>query len=282
MFARLSNPGKAAVFYGVAFVLVVAVALADIPDEPTLLLATFMPAVAVVLTLLVFTRDGYRREGWAGLGLGRAALFRWPAALLAPLILMGGAYGVAWGSGALAPVDGLNGTKVLEAVTDALLSVAVGTVTFQLGEELGWSGYLLPRLEALGQLWASALRGLLHALWHFPLIFLTGAYLAEGDRALTLPLYVVTLTCAGFAYGYLRFSSASVWPPTIAHAAFNTFAGAFGALTAPADPATVAHLVGEGGLLTAIGSALLAVWAVWRLRAYNRARTAPKVDPYRP
>jgi membrane protease YdiL (CAAX protease family) len=171
------------------------------------------------------------------------------------------------GTRALALADGLDSETLINVVIDTLVGIAVATATYALGEELGWSGYLLPRLEVLGQERAMGMRGLMHALWHFPLIFLTATYLTEGNRFITVPLFVVTLTGAGFAYGYFRFSTGSVWPGTIAHAAFNALSSAFAGLSDPSSPVTAAYLMGEGGVLMAAGSLVIAAWAVWRLRA---------------
>jgi membrane protease YdiL (CAAX protease family) len=267
MFKHLTERAKATVFYAIALVLALVVAIAPIPDDPKPLLTMFVPAIAVLVMLLVVTRDGYSRAGWADLGLHRPGWRRWPMALLAPLLLVGAAYVVAWGSGALALAAGIGGQTLFGVVVDVLLGIAIGTATYTLGEELGWSGYLLPRLSVLGQERASGLRGVMHALWHFPLIFLTSTYLAEGNRLITVPLFVITLTGAGFAYGYLRFSTDSVWPGTIAHAAFNTMASAFAGLTDPSTPEKQAYLVGEGGILMAAGALVLAAWSVKRMYA---------------
>ncbi|MCJ2165041.1 MULTISPECIES: CPBP family intramembrane glutamic endopeptidase [unclassified Pseudodesulfovibrio] len=54
------------------------------------------------------------------------------------------------------------------------LSVVLGPLinfTFGLGEELGWRGFLLPRLMPLGKPTAYVLLGLLWGLWHAPLIY---------------------------------------------------------------------------------------------------------------
>jgi membrane protease YdiL (CAAX protease family) len=121
-------------------------------------------------------------------------------------------------------------------------------------------------------------RGLLHAVWHFPLIFLTTAYLIHANRMLTVPLFMVTLTCAGFAYAYFRFSTGSVWPGTLAHATFNIGSAAFDGLTDQSNPGAMAYLVREGGILIALGAIVLAVWAVWRMQAYSLLLRSPDAD----
>ncbi len=61
-----------------------------------------------------------------------------------------------------------------------------------LGEEIGWRGFALPRLqENLGSLGGSIANGILWALWHLPLFFMPGSS-QYGD---SLFLYIYLLTC---------------------------------------------------------------------------------------
>jgi len=102
-------------------------------------------------------------------------------------------------------------------------------------EEIGWRGYLLPHLLPLGPMRAMLLSGLLHGLWHLPLLLLTPFYHASGNRLLVVGLFLLTLTVAGLLYGYLRLTSGSVWPVALAHGALNTFWIQFSALMARCD-----------------------------------------------
>jgi hypothetical protein len=99
MFTRLSELGKAMIFYAIVFVLVVGVAFAPSDGHMLLLVAMFMPTIAVLLMLLVVTRDGFSKTGWASLGLQRAGLKGWPLAVLAPLAVLGIANAVVWNTG---------------------------------------------------------------------------------------------------------------------------------------------------------------------------------------
>jgi hypothetical protein len=109
------------------------------------------------------------------------------------------------------------------------------------------------------------LSGLLHGLWHLPLMLLTPFYHADGNRFIVVGLFLLTLTVAGLLYGYLRLTSGSVWSVTLAHGALNTFWGQFSMLTvAASSPLLLEYLSGESGLLTLIGAALLACWLAYR------------------
>jgi membrane protease YdiL (CAAX protease family) len=134
------------------------------------------------------------------------------------------------------------------------------TLVFVLGEEIGWRGYLLPHLSGLGRRRALLLSGLLHGIWHLPVLLLTPYYHHTGTPLLVVPLFLAGLTCTGVFYGQLRLMTASVWPATIAHTAGNSLSTAFTALTVTAAPLVLEYLVGESGIFTVIGLAVVAAW----------------------
>jgi membrane protease YdiL (CAAX protease family) len=93
-----------------------------------------------------------------------------------------------------------------------------------LGEELGWRGWLLPRLMRLGTVPALLLSGVIWGLWHAPLILLGYNYpAAPGWLGLTMMVGMCILV--GAVFGWLRLRSESVWPAALAHGAFNAAAG---------------------------------------------------------
>ena len=94
-------------------------------------------------------------------------------------MLCAGAYGtaVALGVGRL-DVDIANATPTW--AIDLVLAAVIGTV-FILGEEIGWRGYLLPRMQQLtSKRRAAVLTGFVHGLFHLPLILLATTYNTEG------------------------------------------------------------------------------------------------------
>ena len=73
-----------------------------------------------------------------------------------------------------------------------LPTAAIGIVYPGLGEEPGWRGFALPRLQNLhGPLMASLILGVLHGLWHLPAYFIPGA-IQDGPFQL---IVFVTNTC---------------------------------------------------------------------------------------
>jgi hypothetical protein len=79
-------------------------------------------------------------------------------------------------------------------------------------------------------------------------------------------------------YGYLRLSSASVWPAAPAYGAINTFVVVFGSITvAIGSPDLLEYWAGESGVLNLIGITLLASWLLYRLnRQPSDRQTAAK------
>jgi len=68
MFRNLTDRAKAAVFYALALTMALALAV------PAPMFGELTPLIAVLLMLLVVTRDGYTRSGWAALGLDRKSV----------------------------------------------------------------------------------------------------------------------------------------------------------------------------------------------------------------
>jgi membrane protease YdiL (CAAX protease family) len=195
------------------------------------------------------------------------------------LLVLGGAYGVAWSIGVGQPsVPG--GQELLALPLKLLISIAIGALLGALGEEVGWRGYLLPHLMPLGRTRALLVSGFLHGVWHLPVMLLTPFYHSLGNRFIVVPLFLLSITAAGVFYGYLRLTSNSVWPAAIAHRAVNSFWDQFATLTIPVSPLALEYLAGESGVFTLIGIMLVAGWLVYRLDQQGRAApVAPAPAP---
>jgi membrane protease YdiL (CAAX protease family) len=128
-------------------------------------------------------------EGWAGLRrLGRRLVAwrgrrrAWAFALLVPpLLLVVAAPLSAWGSGSFG--GGLDWSAFGTSTEFASLPLAVwwlvNLVFYGVGEELGWRGFLQPRLERRHSIVVAAgLVSLPWALWHIPLFGITPSYRA--------------------------------------------------------------------------------------------------------
>lgn len=97
-----------------------------------------------------------------------------------------------------------------------------------LGEEIGWRGFLLPKLEPLGRVKASIISGMIWALWHTPMILLLG--FTYGKQAWPgVLLHFLLVTSLGIWMGHVWFKTRSTLLSGFIHAVFN--ANAYGIWT---------------------------------------------------
>lgn len=101
------------------------------------------------------------------------------------------------------------------------LTLGLQLITGAVGEELGWRGYLLPRLGArIGAISAAVVMGTLWAAWHLPAFFTPGM----PHQALPIPMvsFLVAIACFGVFLAMLfDASDASVLPTMLAHLSLN-------------------------------------------------------------
>lgn len=203
-----------------------------VQKQPPMLdrLLMLCPGVAALATC------GLHRLPLATLG------WRWPATrwlmfgYVVPPLYAFPVYAAAWSfiAGSLMPHTFVNATAAqyeLESQPDlatALVGVpllatvgVVATVTWALGEELGWRGFLLPRLtEHFGFTGAALASGLIWAVWHYPAL-LWGNYNAGTNPVYAIACFSCMVVAMSFVLGWLRLHSASVWPCALLHASHN-------------------------------------------------------------
>ncbi len=100
----------------------------------------------------------------------------------------------------------------------ATLSIVIGYVG-ALGEEIGWRGYLLPKLVQAGVRFPILVVGLIWAAWHVPFVLLT----FQHQRYITAALYSLACVAVGVFISWLRLASGSVWVAAMAHTSYNSF-----------------------------------------------------------
>src|SRR5215207_7866109 len=281
MFMRLTDTSKATIFTVLVLFMALAIALSFkagvlTSEGPVIALYMCTPALAALVMLLVITRDGSSREGWAGLGLHRFGLSVWWIAIGVVFLTSLAASAIVWATplaSFVVPEGGLG-----DPLLQFLIAVVFMTLTFSLGEELGWRGYLLPQLLSVGRTRALVLVGLIWAAWHMPLIFLTPLYHSGGNRLIVLPLFVATIVAGSFFFGYLRIWTGSVWPASIAHSSHNVAWGTLAAFTVTSNPVVVnEYLVGDNGILILVGTAIAAIWLSRKVsRTLGSSPTLPR------
>jgi hypothetical protein len=133
-----------------------------------------------------------------------------------------------------------------------------------LGEQIGWSGFLSPRLaERYGFTRAAFITGAVWATWHFPTLFF-----ADYDSAspVWLPCFVIELLGLSVIMLWLRLRSGSVWTGALVPASINLWNQEFFTpLTAPRGAITN-YTIDESGFMLPIVISITA-YLFWRQRA---------------
>lgn len=127
-----------------------------------------------------------------------------------------------------APADKSWGTVTHSALVfriafNAIIGVVVVSV-MAFFEEVGWRGWLLPRLSvSVGARSAVVVTSAIWALWHLPFIF-SGILKMDGVTTLTtLAVAPFGTFAAGLFIGWLWLRSKSIWIVSIAHGALNNW-----------------------------------------------------------
>ena len=237
----MSRPLREATTYlALAFSLAIGIAVAMPHAGINALLSAFAPITALVVITFTATPRGKRRALWGEFGLNRSGKHMWAFALIVPMLLAGSAYGAALvlDVADLRDID-FTSSGVAAWSLNLMSTLAFMTVLF-LAEELGWRGYLLPRIQQLTSRRRAALvTGFVHGCFHLPLILIATTYDEHGSRWLVAPVVVATITMGGVFYAYLWDRTNSVWPVAMAHGAVNTaFALGAGAVVATSSRPT--------------------------------------------
>lgn len=136
------------------------------------------------------------------------------------------------------------------------LNIAIGSLINTLpalGEEIGWRGYLFPRLrDRLGATGAVLASGVVWGLWHAPVILLGYNYPSNP----VLGLFMMCIACIGLGalLAWVSQRGGSVWPAALGHGTYNAAVGGFmvlfGDASFPVDTLS-GSVMGWGG------------WPVW-------------------
>ena len=263
----MENSRKAFIFYGITLALAVAVTFV-VPwiGQASLVVTMLTPTVATIIMLAFIAPEGGFRKALSLLGLDRAGFKGWPLAIGGPIALHLVSFLVLSVAGlavfAAPQITGSAGFAILKIST----GLAVGTF-FALCEETGWRGYMLPRLLGRGVVPAMLLVGLLHGVWHLPLMLTTDYYHNSGNPLLVVPLFLVTLTLAGVFYGFLRLWTGSVWPVAIAHAVVNMAWEIMTEMTQIKSALVLEYVGGESGVVMIAGLLIFSFFIIRHMKS---------------
>lgn len=212
----------------------------------------WMPALAAIVTSLIFFRT-IKDFGWRP-GKAKYLLIAYFLPIVVSLI----SYGIFW-------IFGL-GTFNGNVPSNLIFLIVIGTVSgiiSALGEEIGWRGFLVPKLAKLTTFtWISVISGIIWALWHFP-IMIFSTYNSGTPLWWSLPIFFISVIGISFIFTWLTLKSGSLWPAVLLHASDNLFnQNIFGPL---ASGKLALWLVGETGLIMLILTLVFA-FIFWKLR----------------
>lgn len=249
----MENSRKAFVFYAITLMLAVAVAFA-VPwiGEASLPITMLTPTIAVAIMLVLIAPEVGFRSILAMLGLDRGGFKGWPLAIAGPAVI----HLVGLVILAFAGLTALAAPQLAGSMGHAIFKISAGLVIgtmFALGEEIGWRGYMLPRLLSRGAVPAMLLVGFLHGVWHLPLMLTTDYYHNSGNPLFIVPLFLITLVLAGVFYGFLRLWTGSIWPVAIAHAAANMAWEIMNEMVQTKSPLVLEYAGGESGVIMIAG-----------------------------
>lgn len=171
--SRFINKYAIASFYILSLILgagtVYLVVLQVLPAGLTMIAALSASLSAIIITAIAEGKDGLKKL-FSRLLIWRTGIGYWAFALfiLPPTILLGLFLNPIFGGESI----DLSNMQPLYTIVPMLIMFFI---TAGLGEEIGWTGFLTPRLQArYNALVSSIIRGVMWGLWHFPLFIFTG------------------------------------------------------------------------------------------------------------
>ncbi len=226
------------------------------------------PAIAAFLTVYI------RRLDVQSLGLawgsGRYALLGYALPLAYGLI----AYVLVWSLGggafpnpaAISAISAHLGWRLTEpglfvAAYFPLIATTgmISSLAHALGEEIGWRGFLAPRMVGrFGFTTGSILTGLIWTAWHFP-ILLFADYNSGTPWWFSMPCFAVMVVSISIILTWLRLRSNSVWPCAIFHASHNLFIQAFFTPLTGARGSITPYLIDEFGIAVPCVAVIFAI-----------------------
>jgi len=145
--------------------------------------------------------------------------------LAVPIAVYGTAYAIASAAGLAhwSPGGGhwTTGSQIATNVVANLSILGVfGTLT-ALGEEIGWRGYLQPRLDAAGVRYSVVLVSIAQLIYHAPVMAGAG-YVNAGGFFTSAMLFAAMDLPLTFLWAFESYRARSLWPAVFFHSFHNT------------------------------------------------------------
>jgi CAAX protease family protein len=257
---KLDRSGQAALF--AVFVLGLGLATASL-GEPFVEPYGWIPLLAAVAVVVV-AGEARSSVAWGAFAVRNLGLPAWVPAVAIPSIVLTAGYLAVWAFTGVQLGLGTTSLPVFAVVSIAVVALASVEA---IGEELGWRGFLLPRLVHLGRVRAGLVSGLLWAAWHVPLIYIAAAYHGGASPLFMVP-FTITIVAMSLIANELRVASGSSWPAVVFHGAHNGIWFQLSTLVV-GNAGGADGLAGESGLVPLTLYVLVALWIVARRPAWR-------------
>ncbi len=239
---------------------------------PAVILMMWTPGISAILTSVIYG-DRFGDYGWKP-GKLRFLAYGYFLPLLVSIV----GYGIVWLGGyaefTTTAVTNYRWARMLgfdlpaPFVVGALSKMTLGflvTIVFVLGEEIGWSGFLTPKLLQLTTIPVTSLIvGSYWAVWHYPAI-IGGIYGTGTPLWIALPGFTLVIVAESLVRTVLLSKSRSLWTGVVLHASGNIILmGMFWEMTVHQGYA--GYLVSESGVSVGIVYVIVAI-LFWRIHA---------------
>jgi membrane protease YdiL (CAAX protease family) len=151
---------------------------------------------------------------------------------------------------------------------------AINSMSYALGEEIGWRGFLVPELyKTQGFTKTSLISGLIWGIWHLP-ILLFADYNIGTQSWYAMSCFMVLAVSISFIYTWFRIKSGSLWTAVILHGSHNLFVQSiFTPFTK--DTGNTAYYIDEFGIVLPIVALGFAIY-FWNKR--NELKPVPNTQ----
>lgn len=220
--------------------------------EGAIILLMAIPTIAALIAKQVYLKGekkvfSFRKCQWKYIGL----------ALLFPLLYMGIPYFIYWAINPGSMIMEITPMQIFATAFGTLLGIVVNMLP-SLGEEIGWRGFLVPRLmKWVGLEKMLIMTGLIWGLWHCP-ILISGLYMPGTPVWFKVPMFMIIVGSVGVMIAIITLRSRSIWPAVVMHAAHNMYDQAiFSVIT---EGENKMYYVSETGIFTAVVVVGMAIW----------------------
>lgn len=220
----------------------------------------FSPAFAALLTNFIYNRN-LRGFGWKW-GLTRYQILAYAVPLM--YVLISYSLVLLFGLGKL-NTEAAGKFGIVDILQSATLNVFVNCLIV-LGEEIGWRGFLLPKLVKIMRFTkASIIVGVIWIVCHIPILLFADYYTSSTPVWYGLICFSVAAMGANMAINWLRLKSGSLWTAVIFHAVHNQFIQDLDPLIIDTG-LTQYFSSSEFGVILALACAIVG-WMFWHRRS---------------